>query len=208
MALTYTSNCNPNTTMFIQTPLGTYIDGAPCKEMDKCSYEPAVSILQYLSNSAWPDIKPDVKQVAYHNHKTKLPHKISIKNICRYLKGTRYEEIIFNPSDVFKVYCYVYAGFICLWHVYNPEERISVKLCTGYIITLSGRLLVWANKSQQTVALIVSDSEYLAIEYSMRKVLTLKYLCEGVLSHLDRILKDFKIKITSFEDNMGCIYSA
>ena len=165
-------------------------------------------MLQYLSRNARPDIEFAVNQVARHTHNPKLSHEIAIKRICRYLKGTRTEGLTFQPTNVLNMDCYVDADFAGLWNVEDPEMALSVKSRTGYVITLAGCPMVWASKLQQMVALSTTESEYLALLYSMRQLLPLKALCEDVLEHLDKSFKGCKIKSTAFEDNQGCIQTA
>jgi hypothetical protein len=95
-------------------------------------------MLQYLLRNARPDIKFAVNQVARHTHNPKLSHEIAIKRICRYLKGTRDEGLTFKPTDVLNMDCYVDADFAGLWNVENPQEALSVKSRTGFVITLAG----------------------------------------------------------------------
>ena len=78
-------------------------------------------MIQYLSRNTWPDIKLFIDQFAHHTHNPKFLHEISIKCICCYLKVTIAEGLIFKPSDVLNMDCYVETDHAGLWHVYNPE---------------------------------------------------------------------------------------
>ena len=57
LVLTGMSGCTPKDNPSIKTPLVTDIDINPCKETDKWSYADIVGMLQYLSSTAWTDIK-------------------------------------------------------------------------------------------------------------------------------------------------------
>ena len=107
--------------MDIQAPLVPDVDDAHCKETDKWSCTTSVGILQYLSRNAHPNIKLDVNQFAHHIHNPKLSYDITIKRIFRYLKVTRDEGLVFNPTNILNIYFYADSEFSGLWHVENPE---------------------------------------------------------------------------------------
>ena len=58
------------------------------------------------------------------------------------------------------------------------------------------------------VSLSTTKIKYLALYYYMRQILLRKALCEGLLSHMDKLSGGCKIKSNAFEENMGCIYTS
>ena len=115
------TGCTPKDTPSIQTPLCSDIYGAPHKEYDKWNYAATVVILQYLSRNDRPGTELAVNQVVCHTHNPKLSHDIAIKRICRYLKGTRDEGLIFKPNEILNMVCYIDADFAGIWHVKNTK---------------------------------------------------------------------------------------
>ena len=61
------------------------------------SYACFIGMMLYLSSNTRPDISFAVHQCARFTHNTKVPHKTAVKNICRYLQGTKDNGLVFNP---------------------------------------------------------------------------------------------------------------
>jgi hypothetical protein len=202
------SECNGKSTPALQQTLGADKDGPTRKEDHLWNYAAAIGMLQYLAQNSRPDIAFAVNQCARFSHDPKLVHELAVKHICRYLKQTRTEGLIFSPTKELTMDCYVDADFAGLWNSEAPEDPNCVKSRTGYIITLAGCPMIWGSKLQQMIALSTTEAEYLALSYAMRQLLPSKRLCQDVLEHLDQTFKGTKIKSTAFEDNMGCIYTA
>ena len=57
-----------------------------------------------------------------------------MKRIIRYLKGTRDKEMMINPTKTYNVDCYVDVDFAGLWGSEDPQDPISVKSRTGFVI--------------------------------------------------------------------------
>ena len=92
----------------------------------------------YLSSNTRPDIAFAVSQVARFSHSPKRSHASAIKTIVRYLAGTKDKGTIFKRPDKLYLECYVDADFAGLFGREPPEEAVSVKSRTGYIISLGG----------------------------------------------------------------------
>ena len=209
LALTGMTECNAKDTPAAQTALGADKDGAPRREGHKWKYAAAIGMLMYLAQNSRPDIAFAVHQCARFLHNPKASHEEAVKRICRYLKGTREEGLIFNTGgDLLQLDCFVDANFAGNWGAEDPEDPVSVKSRTGYVIKLAGCPLIWGSKLQQMIALSSTESEYLALSYSMRSLLPLRALATELLSHLDQKFEGAVIKSTVFEDNNGCIAMA
>ena len=81
-----------------------------------------------------------------------------------------------RPNRKLKVECFVDADFAGLYSAENPEDPISVKSRTGYLIKFSGCPLLWVSKLQTEVALSTLHSEYVALSQSLRDLLPTKAL--------------------------------
>ena len=91
----------------------------------------------YLASNSRPDIAFAVHQCARFSHCVRASHEKSILRFCKYLKGTRENGLIMRPNRKLKVECFVDAGFAGLCAAENPEDPISVKSRTGYLIKFS-----------------------------------------------------------------------
>ena len=102
------------------------------------------------------------------------------------------------------------ADFAGLYAAENPEDPISVKSRTGYLIKFSGCPLLWVSKLQTEIALSTLHSEYVALSQSLRDLLPTKELLKETISKVglkeDRL--KFETKCTVFEDNAGALQVA
>ena len=115
-----------------------------------------------------------------------------------------------RPNRKLKVECFVDADFAGLCGAENPEDPISVKPRTGFLIKFSRCFLLWVSKLQIEVALSTLHSEYVALSQSLRDLLPTKELLKDTISNVgipEDCLK-FKTKCTVFEDNAGALQVA
>ena len=185
------------------TPIGKEEDSAPRKE--NWSYASVIGMLLYLSSNSRPDIAFAVHQAAKFSHCARLPHKIAIKRIGRYLKATRDKGLIMNPSENLILEFYADADFAGLWNVEDSNDPLSVKSRTGFIITLGGTPVTWSSKLQTEIATSTMHAEYIALSTGMRELIpvknTLEHICE--VFKISRDAKTQLIKV--WEDNEGTL---
>ena len=74
--------------------------------------------------------------------------------ICRYLMATRDYEIVYNPKGE-GLFAHVDAD-----HAGDPVTRRSI---TGYFFQLAGGIVSWQSRAQKSVALSLTESEYMAL---------------------------------------------
>jgi hypothetical protein len=114
--------------------------------------------------------------------------------------------MIFKPNKELKVDCYVDADFAGLWNIEDPQDAISVKSRTGYIITLGGCPLLWVSKLQQEISLSTMESEYVALSSAMRDLIPIRRLVEifakAISGHQDVVCVAHS---DVFEDNNGAL---
>ena len=89
----------------------------------------------------------------------------------------------------------------------SPENMISAKSRTGYIIFLCGCPLVWKSQLQAGVALSTQEAEYTALSQSARTLLPIRNLVEEALHalNLGPKLEVPKVVCIAFEDNNGAL---
>ena len=93
-------------------------------------------MLLYLSNNTRPDIAFAVSQVAQFNFNPKQSHASAVKMIIRYLLATSDQGIIFTPTTVFKVHCYVDADFAGLHD--RETQNLSSCSCRSHVDNVVG----------------------------------------------------------------------
>jgi hypothetical protein len=170
--------CSPELTPATEKALGKDPNGAPFKE--QWSYRIIVGKLLYLSGNSWPDITFAVHQVARFSHDPKQSHAVAVKRILRYLQGTKDKGLQMRPTGDWKIECYVDASFCGLWGSEDPEDPVSAKSHTGYIITLAGCPLLWVSRLQTETSVSTMMAEYVALSSAMRDMLPLRTMVKEV----------------------------
>jgi hypothetical protein len=102
------------------------------------------------------------------------------------LKGTKDQGLIKQPADAkeIKINCYAEADFAGLWGYEHEQDPTLVKSQTGYVIFIQGCPIVWKSKIQGDVATSTMESEYNALNMSMRDVLPLLLLTKIIANAL------------------------
>ena len=65
-----------------------------------------------------------------------------MKRICRYLQGTKDNDLVFNPSKKLVVDCYADADFAGLWGHEDPQDPIFDSSRTVFVVTFDNCLLL------------------------------------------------------------------
>jgi Reverse transcriptase (RNA-dependent DNA polymerase) len=120
------------------------------RELPDCifSYSSVVGMMQYLQNHSQPDITYVVSQCARFVHNPRQSHEQTLIQIGQYLKGTIDKGLIFKPSSMLRIDCYVDADFAGLWPHEDKEDPICVKSRSGYVILIA-RLFGVASSSMR-----------------------------------------------------------
>ena len=71
--------------------------------------------------------------------------------ICRYLQGTKYNGLVFNPSKKLVVDCYADADFAGLWGHVVPQNLICARSRTEFVVTFSNYLFYKTFKESNTL---------------------------------------------------------
>ena len=200
-------DCRPTKTPAIKETLGADVNGEPAEE--QWNYRSIVGMLLYLASNSRPDIAFAVHQCARFSHCPKVSHEGAIKKICRYLKGTATEGIVFTPSKEFAIDCYVDSDFAGLYGSEDSHDPVCAKSRTGYVITLAGCPLLWVSKLQTTIALSTMEAEYQALSASCRDLIPLRQICKEASEALE-ITERFIVRSHSkiYEDNSACLSQA
>jgi hypothetical protein len=82
---------------------------------------------------------------------------------------------------------------------------ISVKSCTGYVITFANCPIFWSSKLQTEVALSTTEAEYIVMSQAARDLIPMKDLLSEFSSTTKLIVDNIITHSTIFENNKGCI---
>ena len=149
------------------TPLIKDLDGDP---IDRgFNYASVVGMLLYLSEHSCPDIVYAVNCCDQHMFSPRKRHDEAIQSIGHYLKATRDNKLILNPSKELRVDCYWDVDFAGLYGYKNPADPTCAKSQTAFIITVANCPVVWISKLQKYTALSILKSETTALAHSCRE---------------------------------------
>jgi hypothetical protein len=177
--------CNSNRTPTTREALGSDPDGEPMQ--DTWNYRSVVGMLLYLSTNTRPDIAFAVSQVARFSHNPKSSHASAVKTILRYLSGSKNKGVVYKRPKLLTLDCYVDADFAGLYGREPPEDPMSVKSRTGYIISVGGCFLLCKSQLQSTIALSTSESEYGALSQAMRTLLPIRETIVEIINNVDMV---------------------
>jgi len=107
----------------------------------------------YLSVNSHLDIAFAVHQCARFTHCPKQSHKIALKQIVRYLKGTMDREMMIKPTKNLWLDSYADADFAGLWGAEDKDDPTCVKSRTGNLLTLGDVPIIWMSKLQTEIVL-------------------------------------------------------
>ena len=184
--------------------LGSDTNGHPSKEEWK--YGSIIGMMLYLAANSRPDIAFAVHQSARFTHAPKRSHEQAVLRICRYLQATKDEGLIYWPSQELQVDCYCDADLAGLWSAESPDDPISVKSRTGYVIMVAGCPVIWASKLQSLIALSTLESEYISLSTALRDMIPLKTLLKELCTNFALPTNVvFNTHSTVYEDNNGAL---
>jgi hypothetical protein len=103
-------NAKPRDTPALSTRIVRRDEDGESWSDEKWKYRLLIGKLNFLEKSTRPDIAYSVHQCARFTANPKLSHAEAVKNIVRYLKGTRTMGIILNPKEQ-ALECYADASF-------------------------------------------------------------------------------------------------
>ena len=119
-----------------------------------------------------------------------------MKQIIRYLQGTRNKGLVIKPTQNLRIDLYA-------WNSKNPCDPICTSSWTGFIITIGGVPLVWKSKLQTKTALSSMESEYIALSTSMGDLFSLKELIVKVGTMLGLDISKLTLSRV-FKNNDAC----
>src|SRR6266511_3471556 len=156
--------------------------------MQNIPYHEAVSSLMYASLSTRSNITYVVQTVSHFSTKLGPKHWEAVKQIFRYLKGTKELWLSYGGQQK-KLEGYADADGSM------AEDRRAI---SGYAFIVNGGTVSWSAKCQEIVSLSTTESEYIAATSAAKEALWLRSL----ISQLFGTPPDMT---TLFSDNQSAI---
>jgi hypothetical protein len=163
--------------------------------------------LNYLEKCTRIDVTCATHQCARFVSEPKDVHEEAVKWIGRYLLGTKDKGIIMKPDQRRGFEVYVDASFVGDWDPETAEwDSETAKSRMGYIFMFAGCLILWTSRVQSEVALLTTESEYIAISHATSEVLPSIELVEELQDKgvIKRSVKPV-MRCRIFEDNSGAV---
>ena len=101
-------------------------------------YRSLIGMLEYLQDTARPDIAMSTHQCARFNINPRLSHERAAKRVRHYLLDTKDKGIIFRPDTSRGLECFVDADFVGGWKDGDRDSPKSVLSSTGFVIMFAG----------------------------------------------------------------------
>jgi hypothetical protein len=158
----------------VSTPMDVTIklddtEEAPDEEkissLSKFGYANLIGSLMYLAVATRPDIAYSVTKLAQYTSAPRSKHWTAIKRVFRYLKGTKYLELVYGGSPEL---LNDNINFYCDADWASDQDRKSI---SGYVVTIAGGAIAWSSKKQTTVAPSTPEAEYIAAAHVAKQVL-------------------------------------
>jgi len=174
------------------------------------NYRSGVGKLNYLAQTAHPDIMYATHQTAKYSSDPRTSHGEAVLYLIHYLKKTSDLGPHFkpDPNKDFECYCNADCSGLCN-RAFTPVDPSTSKSRSGWIIFYAGCPISWASKLQSQVELYTTKAEYIAMSQALRDVIPMM----GLLQEMRE--QDFKVLCTEpyvcckvFEGNSGTLEPA
>ncbi|XP_042756640.1 secreted RxLR effector protein 161-like [Lactuca sativa] len=133
--------------------------------VDEKKYRGMIGSLLYLTESC-PDIKFSTCLCAKFQVNPKMSHLLAVKQIFRYLKGTKSLGICYPTNESFLLQAYSDSN-------YGGLQLDRKSTSSGYQF-LGGQLVSWSSKKQNCIALSTAEEEYIDVASCTSQVLWMK----------------------------------
>lgn len=178
----------------ISTPMEHKLNLVYDKNDEICDkpYKQLIGCLMYAMLGTRPDLCHAVSYFRrYQSHPTEQ-HWIHLKRVLSYIKGSLNHKLCYKKSinmpQVLSVYVDADWG----------NDINDCRSTTGYLIKLYGCTISWYSRKQQTVAILSTESEYMAVSDAICEVLWIRSL----ISFLNLNVSEPTLL---YEDNQSCI---
>jgi hypothetical protein len=158
-------------------------------------YLSAIGALMYLANCTRPDIAFAVNLLARYNSEPTKRHWKGVKDIFRYLQGTKDLGLFYRRNQDLSVVGYADAGYLS-----DPHKSKSQ---AGYVFFCGGTAISWKSSKQTLVSISTNHSEIMALYEASRECVWLR----RVITHIQMTcgLNTIQTPTIIYEDNAACV---
>ena len=135
-----------------QTQCPTTAEGR--EKMKDVPYASAIGSIMYAMLCTRPDVCLAISLAGRYQSNPGVDHWTAVKNILKYLKGTKDMFLVYGGDKELVVNGYVDASFDT-----DPDDSKSQ---TGYVFILNGGAVSWCSSKQSVVAGSTCEAEYIA----------------------------------------------
>jgi hypothetical protein len=170
-------------------------------ETNKTYYKSMIGSLTFLTVIARLDITFAVNKCAKYSENPRKEHFTAVNHIFSYLSKTSDKAILYQGKQPKELIAYSDAD----WAI-DLDDRTST---TGYIMMMCKGAISWATRRQSSVALLSTESEYMAMTETAKQIIWLRKLLKdiGELRYIPTNLKATKSEESTKlnADNQGAI---
>ncbi|KAK9073768.1 hypothetical protein SSX86_006362 [Deinandra increscens subsp. villosa] len=157
--------------------------------VDPTEYRSLIGCLRYLLHTR-PDLSFAVNLLSRFMQEPMEHHMRGIKQIIRYIKGTKHHGITYKKNGGNKI-----TGYSDSSYGVNTDKG---KGTTGFVFYFGDSPITWCTQKQQTVALSSCESEFIAATAAAQQALWLQRLVAELTGWKEE-------KITLLVDNISAI---
>jgi hypothetical protein len=179
-------------------PILVSTPGAPGKCLSKNDgdvimmeeYRSIIGKVMYYVSKIAPECANAAHELAQHMSNPGDEHWMALERVCGYIMGKSEHTLKFRAPREFRVITYADADY-----AKDTDTRRSV---SGSIHTVGGTLTTWMSKTQNSVTLSSTESEYVSLSMAAQEVKFMQML-------LDELVGCVKPGVI-LEDNTGAIF--
>ena len=135
-------------------------------------YRSAVGSLMYAMIATRPDLATAVSAVSQFLEVPGRNHWFAVKRVLRYLAGTVDSQLVLDGSILADSHAVLVGYCDSDW----DGDLDTRKSTTGYCFFLGRSLVSWCCKRQPTVAVSVTEAEYVAAAFASKEAIWLRSL--------------------------------
>jgi Reverse transcriptase (RNA-dependent DNA polymerase) len=133
-------------------------------------YQSIIGSLLYLMIGTRPDISYAVTHLSQFTMNPSKDHYRAVLHICHYLAGTQDYKLVYGKAANKGLMAYTDSNWAA-----NKIWRRSV---TGYFFGLADDIIAWCSHAQKTIALSLTEAEYMALSDCSCQAVWIKTMIE------------------------------
>jgi len=162
--------------------------------------------LNYLEKSTRPDISYAAHQCARFVEDPRVEHTKAVRQIARYIQGTKDKGLIIKPDKQKGLEVYFDADFAGTWDKIDTTNRDTARSRHGYFISYNDVPITWKSQLQHEIALSTTEAEYTGLSYALREALQIMNLLKEMKERKFNVSNEIaKVHCMVYEDNSGAI---